>query len=273
VFLPSLSPNQPIGIFDSGIGGLTVFSELQKLLPLEDFVYLGDTARVPYGTKSSEMVLHYSQHNVKFLLEKKVKMVVVACNTASAFALLELQKYYPIPIIGVIDPGAQGAMKTSQKNRIGVIGTEGTIRSDAYAKTILRKNPKTFVVSTPCPLFVPLVEEGWLEGEVTEQVASIYLKKIISEKVDTLILGCTHYPLLKRTLKKVVGNSIQLIDSAEETALETKHILEENKILRKENLQPTGQFFVTDSPERFRRVGELFLKTPIQKVNHVTIEM
>lgn len=271
--LSKIAKDSPIGIFDSGIGGLTVFKELAKILPQEDLIYLGDTARVPYGNKSPETVTQYALQNVCFLLKQKVKMVVVACNTASAFALTTLQTKYKIPILGVIEPGARGALAASQQLRIGVIGTEGTIKSEAYTHTILSQEPRAFVTSTPCPLFVPLVEEGWLEHKATEEIASVYLQKILSEKIDTLILGCTHYPLLKKTLQKTTGGSICLIDSAEETAVQTRKILEAKSLLRKTYLPPKHQIFVTDSPDRFRRVGEIFLKTPVRDVQHVTIEI
>ena len=263
--------NSPIGIFDSGIGGLTVFREIAKILPQEDLIYLGDTARVPYGTKSSETVTTCSLQNVEFLAGKKVKMVVVACNTASAFALPALQQKNKIPILGVIEPGAQGALKVSRTKRIGVIGTEGTIRSEAYAERIKTQDESAFVVSTACPLFVPLVEEGWLEGEIVEKIAGHYLKDLLLANIDSLILGCTHYPLLKRALKKSVGSKIALIDSAEETALSVQALLQKTKLIRNENKKPLREFYVTDSPERFRRVGEIFLKTPLTDVQRVEL--
>jgi glutamate racemase len=261
-----------IGIFDSGIGGLTVFREIAGILPHEDLIYLGDTARVPYGTKSAETVTRYSLQNVRFLLEQKVKMAVVACNTASAFALEELRKHYPVPIVGVIEPGAKGALQATRSKRIGVIGTEGTIKSEAYARNLVGREPHVFVASAPCPLFVPLVEEGWLQGEVAERIAREYLQKLLAQKIDTLILGCTHYPLLKPTLQKVVGNEVALIDSAEETAKEVAFLLAQKGLMRRENKTPRREFFVTDSPERFRRVGEIFLKNSLKNVRHVTIE-
>ena len=245
------------------------------MLPQEDLIYLGDTARVPYGTKSAATVTRYSVQNVRFLLEQKVKMVVVACNTASAFSLEELRKQYPVPIVGVIEPGAKGALQATRSGRIGVIGTEGTVKSEAYAQSLVSRDPKVFVASTPCPLFVPLVEEGWLTGEVTERIAQEYLQKPLAQKIDTLILGCTHYPLLKPTLQKVAGNEVALIDSAEETAKEVALLLAQKglmRLMRRENKMPRRDFYVTDSPERFRRVGEIFLKNPFKNIHHVTIE-
>jgi len=270
------SKSNPVGVFDSGIGGLTVFRELAKILPHEDLIYLGDTARVPYGNKSPETVTRYALQNVRFLLKQKVKMVVVACNTASAFALKTLQTEYKIPILGVIEPGARGALSASHKFRIGVIGTEGTMKSEAYTQTILSQKPQAFVISASCPLFVPLVEEGWLEGEVPEKIADQYLKKILAEDIDCLILGCTHYPLLKQTLQKVIGEKIRLIDSAEETARAVLELLTRKDLVHpkiSKNQAPRRQFFVTDSPERFRRVGEIFLKELIPDIQHVTLEV
>ena len=263
----------PIGIFDSGIGGLTVLREIQKKLPHENLIYLGDTARVPYGTKSADTVIRYSIHNVNFLLQKKVKMIVVACNTASAFALTTLQTSYNFPILGVIEPGAQAALHHSTSGHIGVIGTEGTIASHAYANRLTDLKPQTHVTSLACPLFVPLAEEGWLEGEIPEKIAQTYLKKFSEDHaiIDTLILGCTHYPLLKKTIQKVMGPDVTLIDSAEATASFTEDILNQKKI-RSTSQQPGRlSFFVTDSTEKFKHVGALFLKQPIHEVEHVSI--
>ncbi len=262
-----------IGIFDSGIGGLTVFQEIAKILPEENLVYLGDTAHVPYGTKSAAAVTRYSLRNVVFLLQQRVKAVVVACNTASALALKELKKEFALPILGVINPGAQGALRVSRIKKIGVIGTEGTIKSGAYSEAIRLQDPKAQVTSIACPLFVPLVEEGWLEGDVVERVSQKYLHPLLQNKIDVLILGCTHYPLLKRSLQKVVGPEVSLIDSAEETANEIAQLLTEENLIRKENKNPRREYFVTDSPERFQRVGELFLGHPLKDVRQIEIEM
>ena len=263
--------SHPIGIFDSGIGGLTVFREIARILPNESLLYLGDTARVPYGTKSAATVLRYALQNVRFLLEKNVKMVVVACNTASAFALEEVQKQFTIPVIGVIEPGVAGALKSSSSKRIGIIGTEGTIASSAYSRSILSKDPSSFVTSAACPLFVPLVEEGWWETSITEEIAQTYLGEMLKARIDTLILGCTHYPLLKRTLRKVAGETVTLIDSAEETARAASALLTEKNLMAKENRNPRREFFVTDSPERFQKMADLFLKQDLRDVHHVEI--
>ncbi len=263
--------NQPIGIFDSGIGGLTVFREIAKILPQEDIIYLGDTARVPYGTKSAATVTRYAIQNVNFLLNQNIKMLVIACNTASAFALEEIQSRFPIPVVGVIGPGVRGALCASRSQRIGVIGTEGTIKSESYLRMILAEAPKAVVIGASCPLFVPLVEEGRWEGPLAEEIVRGYLEKILAEKIDALILGCTHYPLLKKTIQKVVGKSIVLIDSAEETARDVSEILSQKNLTRTENRKPFRKFCVTDSPEIFRRVGGLFLNAPLENIEHVEI--
>ncbi len=260
---------ESIGIFDSGIGGLTVFREIARRLPEQDLIYLGDTARVPYGTKSAATVTRYSLQNLRFLIEQKVRMVVVACNTASAFALEELKREFEIPILGVVEPGVKAALRGRESSsRIGVIGTEGTIQSGAYEKAIRSKDPGAFVTSAACPLFVSLAEEGWWEGAIVEEIAHRYLDAMLQERLDTLILGCTHYPLLKETLKKVVGPRVTLIDSAEETAREVSVLIESRGKTRK---KPARTFFVTDLSERFRRVGSLFLGEPIQDIHHVEI--
>ncbi len=247
--------NEPIGIFDSGIGGLTVFREMRRQLPGEDLIYLGDTARVPYGTKSAETVTRYSQQNVRFLLQQGVKLVVVACNTASAFALEKLQKEFSIPIIGVIHAGVKRVLQASATQRIGIIGTEGTIRSESYTQEILRQAPSAQVFSQACPLFVPLVEEGWQDTAVAQATAETYLAPLRG-KIDTLILGCTHYPLLKKVIGQVLGPEVQLIDSAEETAKEVKGLV----IPSQKTTSAADRFFVSDSTERFMKVAKVFLK-------------
>ena len=267
-------PHRPIGIFDSGIGGLTVFREIAKILPNEDLIYLGDTARVPYGTKSAATVTRYAFQNVRCLLQEDVKLVVVACNTASAFALDALQKEFSIPILGVVEPGVAGALRevaAKKKGRVGVIGTEGTISSGAYEKSLIEKSPGISIKSSACPLFVPLVEEGWWENDVAESVARVYLREILAEGLDALILGCTHYPLLKKTLRKVAGEGVVLVDSAEETALETSSLLDARGLKRESNPKPARKFLVTDSPERFQRVGKLILESELTNIHHVEI--
>lgn len=268
--------DQPIGIFDSGIGGLTVFQEIARILPHEDLLYLGDTARVPYGTKSAATVLRYALQNIQFLQKKNIKMLVVACNTASAFALTQIQSQFQIPILGVIEPGVEGALRNVRERkmnsfRIGVIGTEGTISSGSYTRSLLAKEPSAFVTSAACPLFVPLVEEGWWNNEITEQVARSYLADLLANEIDALILGCTHYPLLKKTLRKVAGENVSLIDSAKETARATAELLKQKGLLSSKTREPRREFFVTDSPDRFQKLADLFLNQTLKEVHHVEI--
>lgn len=259
-----------IGVFDSGIGGLTVFKEIIRLLPFEDIIYLGDSARVPYGTKSPEIVTQYSIENTRFLIENGLKILVVACNTASACSLSELQNFFPLPIVGVIEPGAKKAVEVSREKKIGVIGTEGTIKSGAYQKAVKRLDKNVEVFSKACPLFVPLAEEGWIDNNVALSTAEIYLKYFKEKAIDTLVLGCTHYPLLKGIIKKVVGDNIFLVDSAEETGKEVKRILMDKGGLS-EQRKPSHRFFTTDSPERFVMVGSPFLEHSIKGVEKVNI--
>ena len=215
----------PIGVFDSGLGGLTVVKELIHHLPNERIVYFGDTARVPYGTKSGETIIRYSREIVRALLKHKVKMVVVACNTASSLALDVLKKEFDLPILGVIEPGAKKAMEVTRNKRVGIIATSSTVKSGKYAKKIVQLDKDIVVTSQSCPLFVPLVEEGWFDHAVTYQVAQQYLEDMKKKKIDTLILGCTHYPLLKGVLHNVMGPKVQLVDSAQEVALQVKELL------------------------------------------------
>jgi glutamate racemase len=250
--------DSPIGLFDSGIGGLTVLHQIIEKLPKENTVYLGDTARSPYGTKSVETVLRYSFENADFLIEKGVKLVVVACNTSTAVALDALEKNLSVPVVGVIEPGARAALKKTRNGRIGVIGTEATIQSGAYTQALKRLDPKVEVYSRACPLFVPLVEEGWLDNKVVEMTVESYLASLKRSGIDTLILGCTHYPLLKKAIRKFVGREVRLVDSAEETANEVADLLKE-KSLEREKGKGSASFFVTDVPDRFIKVGRRFL--------------
>jgi glutamate racemase len=258
--------NRPIGVFDSGIGGLTVLKEILKMLPGESTIYLGDTARVPYGIRSPETVIRYSFENTRFLSSKDIKLLVVACNTASSISLKAIQQNIPIPVIGVIEPGAKAAAKASSGKKIGVIGTEATIRSNAYTKAMKAIDRKIEVFTRACPLFVPLVEEGWTGGEIAMKVASKYLKSLQDENIDTIVLGCTHYPLLKKVIAKVMGKGVHLIDSAIETSREIRTVLEDLSLLRTQKGKPTREFFVTDSPKKFLAVGEHFLG---QKIKHI----
>lgn len=264
--------NRPIGIFDSGIGGLTVLKELGEQLPAEDIIYLGDTARIPYGTKSKEAVKRYSFQCIKFLLSKDIKAIVIACNTASAVALEPALKEFNIPIIGVIEPGAKAAVKETENNKIGVIGTTGTINSEAYQKEIRRLNPVSEVIGQDCPLFVQIVEDGWEDTEIARLTAEKYLIDMIEHDIDTLVLGCTHYPILRYTLSKVLGRSVRLINPAYETSREVKEILTEKKLLASRHDKPTQKFYVSDDPEKFRRIGGNILNRNIASIEKVDIE-
>jgi glutamate racemase len=260
-----------IGVFDSGVGGLTVFKEILQLLPGEELVYLGDTARVPYGTKSPPTVLRYALEASAFLIDRQVKLLVVACNTASSVALPSLEERFSLPVIGVIEPGARRAASVTRTGKVGVIGTEGTIKSGAYARAIHALDPKIDVLSVPCPLFVPLVEEGWAEHPVTHLAAQEYLAPLLARGIDTLVLGCTHYPLLKRTLRSVLGDGVALVDSAEETAKLVAAKLESTENFRRER-PGVPRFFVTDVPVRFEKVGGAFLGTPLHAVEQVNLD-
>ncbi|MDY7030383.1 MAG: glutamate racemase [Thermodesulfobacteriota bacterium] len=249
-----------IGIFDSGIGGLTVLKEIMNILPNENTIYLGDTARVPYGIKSAETVIRYSLENAQFLLSKNIKMLVVACNTASAVGLSTLMERFHLPIIGVIEPGARKAAHSTERDRIGIIGTERTIKSGAYVQSIKKINPGIETISKPCPLFVPLVEEGWTDNEIAFLTAQIYLQELEDADIDTLILGCTHYPLLKDVIRKVLGEEVLLVDSAEETAIEVSMIMRSHNLLRSKHEDAVHQFYVTDAPESLIKGGRRFLQ-------------
>jgi glutamate racemase len=260
-----------IGVFDSGVGGLTVFKEIAELLPGEELVYLGDTARVPYGTKSPPTVLRYALEAAAFLSDQRVKMLVVACNTASSVALTELEERFSLPVIGVIEPGARKAAALTRSRRVGVIGTEGTIRSGAYTRAIQAIDPAIEVFSMACPLFVPLVEEGWVDHPVTHLTAREYLTPLLHQGIDTLVLGCTHYPLLKGTLRAVLGAGVQLVDSAQETAALVSHLLRQRDQYRRSPAAP-ARIFVTDVPARFERVGGTFLGAVLPGVRQVQID-
>jgi len=256
-----------IGVFDSGVGGLTVVKEIKKCLPQVGVVYLGDTARLPYGTKSRETVIKYSLKNIAFLTRFQVQMVVIACNTASSYALSTLEQKLSIPVLGVVKPGVDMALKSTKNKRIGVIGTEATIRSRSYEREI-KKRGNYEVFSQSCPLFVPLIEEGITDGNLAYSVAKFYLERLKKEDIDTLILGCTHYPLLQSVIVEVLGEKVSLISSAESVAQAVKKITEERNIDGEGNLM----FFTTDTPERFARVGRLFLGETFNSVKLVEIE-
>lgn len=265
-------PERAIGVFDSGVGGLTVLRELRRQIPAEALVYLGDTARVPYGTKSPQTVLRYAHEAARFLLARQVKLLVVACNTASAVALDELSSCYPIPVIGVIEPGARRALEVTRNGRIGVVGTEGTIRSGAYERALRSQRSDITVHTAACPLFVPLAEEGWACHEVARLAARDYLAPLLREGIDTLVLGCTHYPLLKETLQRVVGPQVCLVDSAEETAKVVAGRLLGQQLLQLGSTALQPQYFVTDVPDRFERVGGAFLGEALRGVTTVSLD-
>ncbi len=260
-----------IGIFDSGVGGLTVLKSIAQVLPREELIYLGDTARYPYGSKSPEAITRYAVEHMDFLWERGVKIMVVACNTASAVALAALRERYPVPVLGVIEPGARAAVRATQKGRIGVIGTETTIASGAYTRALRALRPEVEIFTRACPLLVPLVEEGWLDGGVVRAVVAHYLSSLKRSGMDTLILGCTHYPLLKGILREFLGLGVRLIDSAEETALEVKALLEQEGLLRRRG-SGAASFFVTDHPDRFVRVGSRFLGTQVESAVRIERE-
>ncbi len=262
---------RPIGVFDSGIGGLTVLKEIMELLPGEDTIYFGDTARVPYGNKSAETVIRYALETAEFLLGKKIKLLVVACNTASSVSLPSLKARYDVPILGVIEPGARRAAEITKTRRVGVIGTERTVKSNAYPLAINHLNPKIQVFSQSCPLFVPLVEEGLAGSEIALLAAKRYLKNIPAKKLDALVLGCTHYPLLKTVIRRAVGTGIFLVDSAKETAREVSRTLREMDLQGKNTGRGKHTFYVTDHPERFMNVGRRFLGKGLGTVKQVRL--
>ena len=261
----------PIGIFDSGIGGLTVARAVYQRLPDESTVYFGDTARVPYGPKSPETVRRYSIEILDWLLGQGVKAVVVACNTSTAHALDALQQHSPVPVIGVIEPGAQAAAAASTSGPIGVIGTAGTIASNAYARAIQRARAGTRVEQRPCPLFVPLVEEGWFEHPAAELIAREYLEPLRRAEVDTLVLGCTHYPLLKPLLQGVMGSGVRLIDSGEETAAAVARALAAAALAAPAGATATHRFAVSDDEARFRQVGTRFIGDRLDRAEVVPL--
>lgn len=267
-----------IGIFDSGIGGLTVLKELCRVLPHEKLIYLGDTARVPYGTKSSETIRRYALEDALFLLRQGIKLLVVACNTASANATSYLKEKLSIPIVEVIGPGARQAVLSTRVGRVGVIGTEATVRSNAYAAEIKRLKPEIEVLSRSCPLFVPLAEESWDDPEDEAYLAELkaltarrYLGALKKRGIDTLVLGCTHYPLLKDTIARFMGADVTLVDSAQETAHEVQSVLEQMHLCADGGGTKAPLYFVTDAPDRFMRLGTRFLGTAVEPVKQVAM--
>jgi glutamate racemase len=286
--------DRPIGVFDSGVGGLTVMKEIMLQMPEENILYIGDTARVPYGTRSSETVTRYSIEMVDFLVGKGIKLLVIACNTASAFALPAIRERFDIPVVGVIEPGAKKAIETTKSKMIGIVGTEGTIRSNSYVhainslygnRPVVIKEHGTIrfdryfeislddftIFTKACPLFVPLAEEGWISNDVAVLTAAHYLEGLKKEPIDTLVLGCTHYPLLKEVISRVMGDNIALVDSAQETAKVIKKTLILKDMVNTSASCPQRRFYVTDSPERFIKVGERFLGEKIEHIEKINI--
>ncbi len=264
--------SKPIGIFDSGVGGLTVLAAIRRLLPHESLIYLGDTARVPYGNKSAETILRYAEECCTFLAKKGVKAIVIACNTASAHALPYIQHRFHFPILGVVEPGVEEALRVNQSRHIGVIGTFATIQSEIYAKELKKRNASVRVSSVSCPLFVPLVEEDWCDNEVTLAVAEKYLKNLGRDGMDALILGCTHYPLLKKVIGECLGPQIALIDSAEAVAISLQKCLALSALKASDTFEGAGvELYVTDLTHRFETIARRFLEGDIPEVKRVTL--
>ena len=266
-----MANSAPIGVFDSGIGGLTVAREIMRQIPNETIIYFGDTARVPYGSKSKKTIITYSRQIVKFLQTKNVKAIVIACNTASAFALETVSQEVSIPIIGVVKPGAKVAAETTRNGKIGIIGTEGTINSGIYNTYLSKTNPNVKVYGKACPLFVPLVEEGWLTDPITVEVAKRYMSELTEYDIDTLVLGCTHYPLIRHTIGSILGDKVTLVNPAFETARTLKEVLGTKGL---ESVNPAGdhKFYVSDGAEKFKRFANTILPCEVVETKDVNIE-
>ena len=267
--------NAPVGVFDSGVGGLTVVREIMRQIPEERIVYFGDSARVPYGNKSQDTILRYSRQIIRFLKTKQVKAIVIACNTASAYALDTVSAESDIPIIGVVNAGARAAVAATRNGKIGVIGTEGTIESGIYTRVMMQLCSKIQVTGKPCPLFVPLVEEGLLHDSVTDEIASRYLSVLKEKYIDTLVMGCTHYPLLRSTLRRLMGDDVVLVNPAYETAIELKGLLEKRGLNRDSKVPMTGeqyQFFVSDLAEKFTSFATAILPNEVKETQKIDIE-
>ena len=263
-----INSTNPIGVFDSGIGGLTVVRALIERMPFENIIYFGDTARVPYGLKSVETISRYATQITEFLLHQKVKLLIVACNTMSSVAYQAIEDLSPVPVLDVVDAGARSAVAVTQNKYVGVIGTPATINSNAYQKAINKYDPGIRIFSQPCPLFVPLAEEGWFDHQVTRLTAQEYLKPVMAQNIDTLVLGCTHYPLLKPLLQEILRDQIRLVDSAQAITEQTRELLNKDSLWN-EQKPPEYRFYVTDVPIRFQGVGERFLGRKLTNVNVV----
>ncbi|MBT5405477.1 MAG: glutamate racemase [Candidatus Marinimicrobia bacterium] len=265
------SNSRPIGIFDSGVGGLTVLNALKKQLPFENMIYVGDTARVPYGNKSEKLIQQYAREICDLLISLDCKMIVIACNTASSLALTYLRSSYALPIEGVIEPGVEEAIKHSRNKHIGVLGTHATIRSNVYESKLKKLNPDLMVTNQACPLFVPLAEEGWVDGEIPEKIAKYYLNPLVKNKVDTVILGCTHYPILKATITNILPKNVHLIDSAEVVAQKVKQILAQNKFATESKTKGHLECLVTDMPNQFSLVADRFVDFAIGEIKAIEL--
>lgn len=263
--------NHPIGVFDSGVGGLTVVAEVFKLLPGENIVYFGDVGRYPYGGRSKETIINFVRQDINFLLEHHVKFIIAACNSASAVALETVKKEYDIGFLGVIEPGAKAAVGCTQNKRIGIIGTRATIGSNSYANAIQEKDANIKVFSLACPLLVPLAEEGYIDKKATRLITADYLKTLIDVDIDTLVLGCTHYPLLRNIIGETMGDKVRLIDSADATAHELAAMLSVKDLARTSSEKATYKFYVSDVPDKFSKVAELFLGRSINNITRVDI--
>lgn len=270
-----MDKNAPIGVFDSGVGGLTVAREIMRQIPNERIVYFGDTARVPYGSKSKDNIIKFSRQIIRFLQTENVKAIVIACNTVSALALDEMQQEFDLPILGVVKPGAKVAVETTVNKRIGLIGTEANIRSGVYTRYIKSLDDEAKVFEKACPLFVPLVEEGWLHDDITLQVASRYLEELKEKDIDTLIMGCTHYPLIRSTIRKVMGDKVNLVNPAYETAIELKNLLERDNLANKCDVDSPSsmyRFYVSDAEEKFKLFANSILPFDITMTKQINIE-
>ncbi|MCL5031449.1 MAG: glutamate racemase [Bacteroidetes bacterium] len=268
-----MEKEKPIGVFDSGIGGLTVVKRISSNLPKEDIVYFGDTARVPYGSKSNSTVIEYSIQDAKFLINKNVKAIVVACNTSSSIALNNLRKSFNVPVIGMIEPGSQAALKASKNGRIGVIGTRATVNNKAYSNQIKKFNSDIQVFEKACPLFVPLAEEGWIKHKATYDIAEEYLKELRDKEIDTLVLGCTHYPILAEVIQEVIGEKVNLIDSGIASAEAVQVELDRYDLNTNKNSLGNQEYFVSDIPVKFKEVAELFLGKEVSEVSKIDLEL
>ncbi len=267
------SDNRAIGVFDSGLGGLTAVKEFMEIMPNESIIYFGDTGRVPYGTRSNETIVKYVRQDIKFLLTHQVKAIVAACGTASSVALEQLKNEFDIPLIGVLEPVCQVAVTKTKNKRIGVLGTPGTINSGSYKKGIQALLPDALVFQKACPMFVPLVENGYIESEATYIIAREYLEELIKQEVDTIILGCTHYPLLEKVITDIAGKDVSIINAGFETALFTKELLTKNQMLSEETQVGCNHYFVSDDIEKFSHLGGMFLGRPIESnVEKIDIE-